>query len=67
MGLLLDFEFSWNDLGSCLMFAINESLKIESLSSPQKEEIIVLLPKGDEPCTAVSKKIGDQSQSQSVI
>ena len=53
MGLLLNFIsfffFFWNDLGSFLVRAINESFKKESLSSPQKEGIITLLPKGDKP------------------
>jgi len=43
------YKFFWNDLGSFLVRAINESFKKESLSSPQKEGIITLLPKGDKP------------------
>ena len=39
------YKFFWNDLGSFLVRAINESFKKESLSSPQKEGIITLLPK----------------------
>ena len=50
MGLLLIFFFFlWNGLGSFLVRAINESFKKESLSSPQKEGIITLLPKGAKP------------------
>ena len=60
-GLLLNFiSFFWNDSGSFLVRAINESFKKESLSSPQKEGIITLLPKGDKPRQFL-KKIGDQS------
>ncbi|WP_419639434.1 endonuclease/exonuclease/phosphatase family protein, partial [Thiolapillus sp.] len=54
------YKFFWNDLGSFLVRAINESFKKESLSSPQKEGIITLLPKGDKPRQFL-KKIGDQS------
>ena len=37
------------------MRAINESFKKESLSSPQKEGIITLLPKGDKPWQFLKK------------
>ena len=43
------YKFFWNDLGSFLVHAINESFEKESLSSPQKKGIITLLPKGDKP------------------
>ena len=43
------FKFFWNDMGTLLVRAINESFRKESLSSPQKEGLITLLPKGDKP------------------
>ena len=48
-GFTVDFYiFSWNDLCSFLVCSINyETFKKENLSSPQKETIITLLPKGD--------------------
>ena len=36
-------------MGTLLVRAINESFRKESLSSPQKEGLITLLPKGDKP------------------
>ena len=43
------FKFFWNDIGTLLVRAINESFRKESLSSPQKEGLITLLPNGDKP------------------
>ena len=43
------FKFFWNDFGTLLVRAINESFRKERLSSPQKEGLITLLPKGDKP------------------
>ena len=43
------FKFFWNDMGTLLLRAINESFRKESLSSLQKEGLITVLPKGDKP------------------
>ena len=60
------YKFFWNDLGSFLVRAINESFKKESLSSPQKEGIITLLPKGDKPRQFL-KKLETNHITQCVI
>ena len=52
--------FFWNDIGTLFVRAINESLRKESLSFPQKEGLITLLPQGDKPRQFL--KSGDQSR-----
>ena len=43
------FKFFWKDIGSFLVRSINYGFQNKTLSSTQKEGVIICLPKGDKP------------------
>ena len=63
-GLRLNFLSFRNDIGTLLVHAINESFRKESLSSPQKEGLITLLPKGDKLQQLKNKNNNKQTKTE---